>query len=59
MHMATFGILGPIELRTGDRRVAAGGPRQLALLAFLLLHANRAVSNDQLQTRCGTTTAAG
>lgn len=47
--MATFGILGPIELRAGDRRVPAGGPRQLALLAFLLLHANRAVSNDQLQ----------
>ncbi len=47
--MATFGILGPIELRAGDRRVPAGGPRQLALLAFLLLHANRAVSHDQLQ----------
>jgi DNA-binding SARP family transcriptional activator len=47
--MATFGILGPIELRAGDRRLPAGGPRQLALLAFLLLHANRAVSNDQLQ----------
>jgi DNA-binding SARP family transcriptional activator len=47
--MATYGILGPIELRAGDRRVPAGGPRQLALLAYLLLHANRAVSNDQLQ----------
>lgn len=47
--MATFGILGPIELRAGGRRVPAGGPRQLALLAFLLLHCNRAVSNDQLQ----------
>ncbi len=47
--MATFGILGPIELRAGDRRFAAGGPRQVALLAFFLLHANRAVSNDQLQ----------
>ncbi|MEY2443214.1 MAG: hypothetical protein QOJ46_2640 [bacterium] len=47
--MATFGILGPIELRAGDRRLPAGGPRQLALLAFLLLHANRAVSSEQLQ----------
>jgi DNA-binding SARP family transcriptional activator len=46
--MATFGILGPIELRAGDRRLPAGGPRQLALLAFLLLHSNRAVSNEQL-----------
>ena len=47
--MVKFGILGPIELRAGDRRLPAGGPRQLALLAFLLLHANRAVSTDQLQ----------
>lgn len=47
--MVKFGILGPIELRAGDRCLPAGGPRQRSLLAFLLLHANRAVSNDQLQ----------
>jgi DNA-binding SARP family transcriptional activator len=47
--MASFGILGPIELHAGDQRLPAGGPRQLALLAFLLVHANRAVSNEQLQ----------
>jgi DNA-binding SARP family transcriptional activator len=47
--MVKFGILGPIELRAGERRLPVGGPRQRSLLAFLLLHANRAVSNDQLQ----------
>ena len=44
-----FAILGPIELRTGGQHLPVGGPRQLALLAFLLLHANRAVSTAQLQ----------
>ncbi|MDX6717911.1 MAG: hypothetical protein QOJ63_165 [Solirubrobacteraceae bacterium] len=47
--MAKFGILGPIELRAGELRLPVGGPRQRSLLAFLLLHANRAVSHDQLQ----------
>jgi len=46
--MVRFGILGPVEALVGERRVALGGPRQLALLAFLLVHANRAVSVDQL-----------
>ena len=44
----TFAILGPLEVRAGERCLALGGPRQVALLAFLLLHANRAVSSDQL-----------
>jgi WD40 repeat protein/DNA-binding SARP family transcriptional activator len=43
-----FRILGPIELSDGERPLTVGGPRQLALLAYLLLHANRAVSADQL-----------
>ena len=46
--MVRFGILGPVEALVGERQVAVGGPRQVALLAFLLLHANRAVSVDQL-----------
>jgi DNA-binding SARP family transcriptional activator len=46
--MVKFGILGPIELTDGEKPLPVGGPRQLALLAFLLLHANRAVSADQL-----------
>ena len=32
-----FRILGPIEVRAHDRRLALGGPKQRALLAILLL----------------------
>ena len=46
--MLKFGILGPVELTDGERRLPVGGPRQVALLAFLLLNANQAVSADQL-----------
>lgn len=41
-------ILGPIEAWCGNRRLDIGGPRQVALLAFLLVHANRAVPSDVL-----------
>ena len=44
--MSCFRILGPIEAMDGERRLAIGGRRQLTLLAFLLLHANEAVSSD-------------
>lgn len=43
-----FGILGPLEVRLGGTLVRVGGPRQRALLALLLCHANRVVSRDQL-----------
>ena len=43
-----FAILGSVEVWAGDRRLALGGPRQLGLLSFLLLHRNRAVSRDSL-----------
>ena len=43
-----FRVLGPVEVWADDRRLVMGGPRQVALLAFLLLHANRAVSVDAL-----------
>jgi DNA-binding SARP family transcriptional activator len=43
-----YAILGPIELCDGNRRVAVRGPREAALLALLLLNANRALSNDRL-----------
>jgi DNA-binding winged helix-turn-helix (wHTH) protein len=43
-----YAILGPVELCDGERRMALGGPRQVTLLALLLMHANRAVSSDQL-----------
>jgi DNA-binding SARP family transcriptional activator len=43
-----FKILGPLEVRVDDIAVAIGGPRQRALLAMLLLSANRVVSRDRL-----------
>ena len=45
---AEFGILGPLEVRRSGRAVPLGGPRQRAVLALLLLEANRAVSLDRL-----------
>jgi DNA-binding SARP family transcriptional activator len=45
--MVRYAILGPVELRDGGR-VVVGGPRQVALLALLLVNANRALSNDRL-----------
>src|SRR3954449_849116 len=46
--MLRFGILGPVELYEAERRVPIGGARQMALLTFLLLHANQGVSADGL-----------
>src|SRR5215831_9665970 len=43
-----FGILGPLEVRLEGTLVRVGGPRQRALLALLLCHANTVVSVDQL-----------
>jgi DNA-binding SARP family transcriptional activator len=43
-----FGILGPLEVRRGDEEVELGGRNQRAVLAMLLLHANRVVSIEHL-----------
>jgi DNA-binding SARP family transcriptional activator/Tfp pilus assembly protein PilF len=43
-----FAILGPLDVWDGGRRVTVGGPQQRALLAVLLLHANRVVSTGRL-----------
>ena len=43
-----FRILGPLGVRIDGADVAAGGPKQRALLALLLLSANRVVSRDRL-----------
>jgi len=43
-----FGILGPLEVLRSGRAVPLGGPRQRAMLALLLVEANRAVSMDRL-----------
>jgi DNA-binding SARP family transcriptional activator len=43
-----FGILGPLDVRDGDRTLPLAGARQRALLALLLLHANEVVSSDRI-----------
>jgi DNA-binding SARP family transcriptional activator len=43
-----FRILGPLEVVAEGRPLVLGGQKQRALLAFLLLEANRVVSNERL-----------
>ncbi len=41
-------VLGPLEVWHGESLLSVGGPQQKALLAILLLNANRVVSTDRL-----------
>src|ERR671931_622837 len=43
-----FRILGPLVVRVDGAPVPVGGPKQRALLALLLLSANRVVSRERL-----------
>jgi len=43
-----FGVLGPLEVTVAGRSLAAGGARTRAVLALLLINANRVVSADAL-----------
>jgi WD40 repeat protein len=43
-----FLILGPLEVSDDGRKLALGGPKQRAVLAHLILRANRIVQADQL-----------
>jgi DNA-binding SARP family transcriptional activator len=43
-----YRVLGPLEVRDGDRLLSLGGTKQRALLALLALNANRVVSRDRL-----------
>jgi DNA-binding SARP family transcriptional activator len=43
-----FKVLGPLEVLDAGRPLDLGAPRQRALFAFLLLHANEVVSTDRL-----------
>jgi len=45
-----YQVLGPVELFTGGVPVRLGGPKQRAVLALLLLHANRVVSEQRFLT---------
>jgi len=46
--MAAFKILGPLEVTGDDGQVALGGPKQRALVALLLLHADETLSTDRI-----------
>ena len=46
-----FRVLGPLEVRRDGEPVALGGQRQRALLALLLLNANRVVRTERLVDR--------
>src|SRR5438876_2116237 len=43
-----FRILGPLAVRVDGTSIPIGGPKQRALLALLLLSANRVVSRERL-----------
>ena len=43
-----FRVLGPLEVVDGQRRVELGRPKQRAVLAVLLVHANQVVPLDRL-----------
>jgi class 3 adenylate cyclase len=43
-----FRILGPLEVRDGDREVRLRGGKQRALLALLLVNANRTLALDRI-----------
>jgi DNA-binding SARP family transcriptional activator len=43
-----FRILGPLEVRSSGHSLPLGGPKQRAVLALLLLGANRVVSRERL-----------
>ncbi|MGC5388156.1 AfsR/SARP family transcriptional regulator [Micromonospora chalcea] len=48
MPAVTFRLLGPVEVCLDDRTVRVGGPRSQAMLAALLLEANRIVPVSRL-----------
>jgi DNA-binding SARP family transcriptional activator len=43
-----FRLLGSLEVRRGGTLVSVGGPKQRAVLAILLLHANHVVATERL-----------
>ncbi|HKN89098.1 MAG TPA: AfsR/SARP family transcriptional regulator, partial [Acidimicrobiia bacterium] len=48
MATVEFRLLGNLEVVRGETVVAVGGPKQRALLAILLLHANEVVATERL-----------
>src|SRR5258706_13816362 len=54
-----FRILGQVEVSSGGLMLRLTGPRQRALLAYLLLHANEVVPADRLLDELWTVTPQG
>jgi DNA-binding SARP family transcriptional activator len=48
MHLVEFALLGPLEVSDGVRLLPLGGAKQRAVLAMLLLGANRPVPKHRL-----------
>ncbi len=46
--MATYRLLGPLEVSRAGKAIDLGGPKQRAVLAVLLIEAGRVVSTDRL-----------
>ena len=44
-----YHVLGPLEVLDGDTRVDIGSRQQRALLALLLVNANRVVSTERIR----------
>ncbi|WHT16538.1 AfsR/SARP family transcriptional regulator [Crossiella sp. CA-258035] len=49
--MATFAVLGAVEMSSGGHRVCLGHAKQRVVLAALLVEANRAVTRSELADR--------
>ncbi len=45
---AQFGVLGPVELTIDGTGQSLGGPKQRAVLAYLVINANRPVAVEAL-----------
>ena len=43
-----FSMLGPLQIGVGGHELTVAGPKQRALLLFLLLHRNEVVSSDRI-----------
>lgn len=46
--MIEFRLLGPVEARTGGKIVDLGGPKQRAIMAYLLFRSNRVCPADEI-----------
>ena len=48
VHQMEFRVLGPLEIMADGKPIKVDAPKQRAILAVLLLHADEVVSTDRL-----------